>query len=303
MRVIDFHSHWFSRTFFETLAAQSPLPGSVEEKLAFVSSKTGIEIPDPDPAVHGRRWLAEMDRHGVEHLCAFASLPEEAGVVAAAAAAAPQRLSAFTLINPRAEGIAARLETLLGAQGLKGVLLFPALHGYSPDDPALAPVFDVLARHESIVYAHCGQFSVRLRTLLGLPGARDLRHADPLRLVPLAHAWPRIRFVIPHFGAGFLRETLMAGAQAGNLYTDTSSSHSWLATQCPRPTLAQVFESALAAFGPERVLFGTDSTTFPTGWQRARFEEQQAALKQAGVAPAVMERVFALNARTLLRLS
>jgi len=111
MRVIDFHSHWFSRTFFETLAAQSPLPGSVEEKLAFVSSKTGIEIPDPDPAVHGRRWLAEMDRHGVEHLCAFASLPEEAGVVAAAAAAAPQRLSAFTLINPRADGIAARLET------------------------------------------------------------------------------------------------------------------------------------------------------------------------------------------------
>ena len=34
MRIIDFHLHLFSRTYFETLAALSPLPGSVEERLA-----------------------------------------------------------------------------------------------------------------------------------------------------------------------------------------------------------------------------------------------------------------------------
>lgn len=303
MRVIDFHSHWFSRTFFETLAAQSPLPGSVEDKLTLVREKAGIELPPADHAAHSARWLAEMDRNGVEHLCAFASLPEEMGVVAQAAAASAGRISAFTLIQPKAPEIAQRLEAILTTHGHKGVLLFPALHGYSPDDPSLAPVLEVLARHEAIVYAHCGQFSVRLRTLLGLPGAKDLRHADPLRLLPVACAYPRIRFVIPHFGAGFLRETLMCATQASNIYTDTSSSHGWLATQCPRPTLAQVFESALAAFGPERILFGTDSTTFPTGWQRARFEEQRAALRQAGASMAVEERIFRENARTLLKLA
>jgi len=303
MSLIDFHSHWFSRTFFETLAAQSPLPGSVEDKLEFVRTRAGIELPPADPAAHTARWLSEMDRHGVEHLCAFASMPEEMDIVAKAAASAPARLSAFTLIHPKAAGIVERLEQILGVHGHKGVLLFPALHDYAPDDPALASVYEVLARHESIVYAHCGQFSVRLRSLLGLPGAKDLRHGDPLRLIKPASAYPRIRFVIPHFGAGFLRETLMCATQAKNIYTDSSSSHGWLATQCPRPTLAQVFESALAAFGPERVLFGTDSTTFPTGWQRARHEEQRAALLQAGASAAVQERVFHRNARALLGLS
>ena len=32
-RIIDFHTHFFSRTFFDTLATLSPQPGTVDEKL------------------------------------------------------------------------------------------------------------------------------------------------------------------------------------------------------------------------------------------------------------------------------
>jgi predicted TIM-barrel fold metal-dependent hydrolase len=47
--------------------------------------------------------------------------------------------------------------------------------------------------------------------------------------------------------------------------------------------------------GPDRLLFGTDSSFFPRGWQRTIFDEQRAALTHAGVAADVQARVFAGN--------
>jgi len=303
MALIDFHTHWFSHLYFRTLAAQSPLPGTPEEKLAALAKRTGIELPPEDSAAHLARWLAELDKHGIEHLCTFASLPEELAEVGAAALASQGRISGFALVNPRAAGVSERVEQALAGGGHKGVLLFPALHGYSVDQPELRPLFEVLERRKSLVFAHCGLFVVKLRDLLGFPRTADLRNANPLALIPVANAFPGVRFVIPHFGAGFLRETLMAGAQCPNIFVDSSSSHSWMATQTPRLALREVFERALAVFGPGRVLFGTDSTTFPAGWQRARFEEQRAALAALGASAADHERIFAGNARALLGLA
>jgi hypothetical protein len=303
MALIDIHTHWFSRLYFRTLAAQSPLPGTPEEKLAALAQKTGIELPPEDSAAHLARWLAEMRRHGIEHLCTFASLPEELDLVAAAALASKGRISGFALVNPRAPGCAEKIEQALAGGGHKGVLLFPALHGYSVDQPELRPLLEVLERRKAIVFVHCGLFVVKLRDLLGFGRTQDLRHADPLAVIPVANAFPNVRFVIPHFGAGFLRETLMAGAQCPNVHVDTSSSHSWLATHCPRVTLREVFERALEVFGPARVLFGTDSTTFPAGWQRARHEQQRAVLAEIGASAQDQDLVFAGNARRLLGLA
>jgi predicted TIM-barrel fold metal-dependent hydrolase len=303
MALIDFHTHWFSRLFFRTLASQSPLPGTPEEKLAALAGKTGIELPPEDPALHLARWLAELERHGIEHLCTFASLPEELAEVGAAALASRGRISGFALIHPRLPGATERAEQALDGGGHKGVLLFPALHGYSVDQPELKPLLAQLERRKAIAFVHCGLFVVKLRDLLGFPRTQDLRRADPLALIPVANAFPSVRFVIPHFGAGFLRETLMAGAQCPNVLVDSSSSHSWMATQSPRASLREVFERALEVFGPTRVLFGTDSTTFPAGWQRARHEEQRAALAQIGASAADQELIFAGNARRMLALA
>ena len=55
-------------------------------------------------------------------------------------------------------------------------------------------------------------------------------------------------------------------------------------------------------FGVTRILFGTDSNTFPTGWRIDRFEEQRAALSACGASSADQELIFAGNARALLRL-
>ena len=60
--MIDLHTHFFSRPFFDTLAALSPQPGTNEEKLAAATKKAGIELPEPDVDVHLARWLGEMDK-------------------------------------------------------------------------------------------------------------------------------------------------------------------------------------------------------------------------------------------------
>ncbi len=303
MAIIDFHSHFFSATFFKTLAAQSPLPGDVESRLAAVVLKAKIEIPEGDTARHLARWTTELDRHGVEHLATFASVPEEIPDVVTAAASSKGRLSAFALVNPRVDGVAQKVEALLAAKKIRGVLVFPAMHHYLIGGTESQALLQVLDAHGAIVFVHCGLLVVKLRDLLGLPRPQDLAFANPISVIPAANAFPRVRFVIPHFGAGFFRETLMAGAQCANVYVDTSSSNGWMATQWPRPMLTDVFARALEVFGPRRIVFGTDSNVFPAGWRKDRYDEQRTALASIGTSAADEERIFAGNARELLGLA
>jgi len=303
MALIDFHTHFFSATYFRTLAAQSPIPGDVDARLARVSAAAGFELPSDSVVEHTSRWIAEMDRHGVDHLCTFASTPEEVPLVCEAAAQSKGRISAFALVNPRAEGAVQRLAGLLAEKRVRGALVFPALHHWRWDGPEAQALLRVLDEHGAILYAHCGLLVVKVRDLLGLPRIADISYANPLSLVPAANVHRRVRFVVPHFGAGFLRETMLLGAQCDNVYVDTSSSNSWRSVLCPKPALSEVFARTLEVFGPERVLFGTDSSTFPAGWRKDRHEEQRRALLEAGADDRTLELVFGGNAARVLALA
>ena len=72
----------------------------------------------------------------------------------------------------------------------------------------------------------------------------------------------------------------MAADQCPNIHLDTSSSNSWVKYH-PGLTLEDVFRQALAVVGPDRLLFGTDSSFFPRGWQRQIFELQKQTLDRA----------------------
>jgi hypothetical protein len=53
-----------------------------------------------------------------------------------------------------------------------------------------------------------------------------------------------------------------------------------------------VFRAAATVAGPERLVFGTDSSFFPRGWQRGILEVQQAALEAAGLDEAARAAVL-----------
>ena len=100
--------------------------------------------------------------------------------------------------------------------------------------------------------------------------------------------------IIPHFGAGQLRATLMAADLCGNIHVDTSSSNGWI-RYTPGLTLEAVFGAALETLGPERILFGTDSSFFPRGWQQPVHEGQQAVLDALGVDPSAQAAIMSEN--------
>jgi len=300
MQVVDFHTHFFSRPFFDALAALSTQPGTPDERLARVAESTGIELPSRDLGEHLARWVQCLDAAGVAHMVTFASAPEEIPAVAEAAVRSGGRLSAMAVCNPLAVGSAERVDGLLSRGAYRGVLMFPAMHHYSVADARCASLFEVLAKHHAVAYVHCGLLVVKLRDLLGLPRRYDLRCANPLDVIPVADAHPEATFCIPHFGGGFFRETLLAGAQCKNIVTDTSSTNSWIRTQPRNPTLRDVFERALDVLGPERVLFGTDSNTFPAGWRKERLEAQLALCEDLGLTSDERDLVFGGAAQRVL---
>jgi predicted TIM-barrel fold metal-dependent hydrolase len=300
MSIFDCHAHFFSRDFFAAMARQKDPAADVDRVLNDLAQRTKIELPPSDALAHLKRWLAELDRHGVERAVVFASLPEEAAAVAEAVKNSAGRLVGFCLVNSKMEGAAHRVHMLAHDCGYRGVMLFPALHHYHLFDTSLLPFFEAVAECRMNVLTHFGILQVKLRDAFGLPRVYDSRFANPLDLQAAANRFPQIKFIIPHFGCGFFRETLMLGMQCENVYVDTSSSNNWMITQ-PQPlTLAEVFQKTAAVFGIERILFGTDSGVFPRGWRKDILEEQKLAMATAGFSAAEVEMVLGGNARRLL---
>jgi hypothetical protein len=241
-----------------------------------------------------------MDAHEVERMVCFASLPPEAPAVAAAARRSAGRLLPYTLVNPTVDAAPGFTTKAFEELGFRGLLTFPAMHHFLADDACCHPIYELARAHDAPIIVHCGILSVKLRDLLGLPRPYDMAFANPLSLVPAANRFPDVRFVVPHFGGGFLRETLMLGAQCENVFVDTSSSNTWRATQPGGLELATVFRSTLDVFGTQRVLFGSDSSTFPRGYRHDVRDEQLAALAAAGVGETDVEAIMGGNLAALL---
>lgn len=290
--VCDAHCHFFSSRFLELLTKDLPgLPA--DDRGAAVARRLGWDDPGSAEDL-ADRWVAELDRHGLARAALIASLPGDEESVAAAVRRHPSRFVGFFMFNPLPADATQRLIRALEELGLKGICLFPAMHRYALNDERVPPVFAAAAKHGAVVFAHCGVLKVGVRDKLGLPSPFDLRLGDPLALASTASRFPDVPVIVPHFGAGFFREALMAADQCANIHLDTSSSNGWMKYH-PGLTLEQVFRQALSVAGPDRVLFGTDSSFYPRGWQKPIFDEQQAALAAAGVSDADRDKVLAGN--------
>ncbi len=278
MDINDAHCHFFSAPFFSALARQR----GGDANAADLCRELQWDEPG-DAAALADRWVTELDRHGVRRAVLIASVPGDEESVAAALARHPRRFVGFSMIDPAAADAAARTRRGVEELGLRGICLFPAMHHVALDDERVARIVGIAAEHPgTAVFVHCGVLTVGVRRKLKLPSRFDMRLGDPLAVSRLALSFPDVPFVVPHFGAGLLREALMAVDACPNIHLDTSSSNSWIRYH-PGLALEGVFEAALAVAGPSRLLFGTDSSFFPRGWQRPVYDRQVAALQAVGV--------------------
>lgn len=286
--VNDAHVHFFSSRFFSALADQkkaqiATLPALLE----------GWDLPEESPELLAATWARELDRYGVEKAALIASIPGDADSVIAAVRKFSQRFVGFAMVDPTAADAPANTARMLATGHIHCVCFFPAMHRYSMHDDRVTALLDVAAAHPRVaVFVHCGALSVGVRKKLGLASHFDLRYSNPVDLHEVALRYPALRFIVPHFGAGFLREALMLCDLCPNVYLDTSSSNSWMRYEEAHLDLRTIFRRALDVAGPRRLLFGTDSSYFPRGWHVQVFETQSKALYEIGVEVETARLIF-----------
>lgn len=294
IRVSDAHVHFFSHGFFSALAAQRK--STFEELQPLLD----WELPSIDREELADRWVVELDRFAVSRAALIASLPGDEASVTAAVARHPDRFWGFFMCNPTLASHETYVAKAFSTGLMQGVCLFPAMHRFSVLDPRLMPIYEIAAaRPGTVVFVHCGVLSVGVRKKLGLPSHFDMRYSNPIDLHAIALQFPKLNFIVPHFGAGYFREALMLCDLCPNVYLDTASSNNWMRYE--GLDLKTVFQRAREVCGAGRLLFGTDSSFFPRGWNAGIYEAQSAALAGLGVSPEEAGQIFGSNLERLMR--
>jgi predicted TIM-barrel fold metal-dependent hydrolase len=299
--VSDAHVHFFSHHFFSALAAQQTArigqPASAES----IASTLGWQAAPREPEALASIWAQELDRWGVRRAALISSVPGDEASTAAAVRSYPDRFYGYFMVDPTAPGAGERVRAALADGHLHCICLFPAMHRYSIQDERVRPLLSAAEAHPgNAVFVHCGVLTVGVRAKLGLRSPFDMRFSNPIDLHAVALAFPNLRFIIPHFGAGYFREALMLCDLCPNVCLDTSSSNSWIRYQPEFPDLPQVFRRALDVAGAERLLFGSDSSFFPRGWHKAIFDAQLQALHHIGISGADAQSIFGGNLERIL---
>ena len=132
--------------------------------------------------------------------------------------------------------------------GLKGIKLHPDVQDFNLDDPRAMRIYGMLEERGLPVYVHTGDFRYD--------------RSNPDRVVNVLKAFPKLKFVGPHFGGWSVWEdALKMLPEFPNITVDTSSSLYAL-----KPAMAK---ELIRAYGSERVMFGTD---YPMWHQQPEFE-------------------------------
>ncbi len=297
MKIIDAHTHFFSYTWMDHFCQLSQ--GTIAD-VAELAQLLGWDEPDRDPVALGKKWVAQQEAHGLAGQILFASKLNDAEALAAAVNANPGRLAGYVMVNPNDASARNQTQYALNLLGMKGVLLFPAMHHFRTSDAAACLIYDEAHSADVPVFIHFGRLSIPIFQKLGLDDNIDLQYSNPSDLRQAASDFREVNFIIPHFGCGMLAEALELAGACENIYFDTSSSNSWIQ---PPLTLEQVFRQTLDVVGPERLLFGTDSSTFPRGWRKDIFDKQIGILTELGLSSAEKQMVLGGNVARLLKLN
>jgi len=267
--VVDAHSHYFSSETLRAWMQRGRRMDSFTNRTATRTDMTSIELPEEGMDT-AQRWVEELDRSGIDTMGVMVG-PEAYDEFTASMDRFPGRFLGYYNINPMDQNA---VEDVVRAatDGFKGIKLYPSSWtGLRVFDPECRRVYEEARRHGLVVFCHFG---------ISIGGQADLRNGNPMDIQVPARDFPDLDFIIAHFGAGYFRETLMLQYQADNVYMDSSGSNSWMKYQGYPLTLKGIFREALRAGGPEKILFGTDSTFFPRGWRVNVLEDQYNVLQE-----------------------
>jgi hypothetical protein len=311
LKVIDFHAHFptsnwtkWATSWKRRLAerygeenAQLLMEQSARDKekmrelWGFAPPESEIRSDEEQAA----RWVADLDMKGVERVNFVTGGGNDN--LAKLVRLYPDKFSGFAHHSIFSEDAPSELERAVSKLGLKGYKVIASSQMKPIDDKSVYPVWEMTEKLGVPVIIHFG--------VLGGGGgpALDLRNMNPLKLWEVAKMFPRIPFVIPHFGAGYLRELLLLCWSCPNVYMDTSGSNRWMRWMPFEIDLRGLFRKAIETVGADRLIFGSDSSYFPRGFSLPYLREQLKACRSIGLEEESIEKIFSKNAAKLLKLN
>jgi len=308
--IIDIHRHvvakeWYSEKFWKGYArmiclivSRKGLPFSVES----VQTKIFPKYFDTT----GEKHLEQMEKAGIDKTVVFlfdtglltgepeVLIEEQNKILFNTAKRHPDKIIPFAHIDPRRPGAIAFVKKCVEEWGAKGLKLHPSA-GFNPEDAETLNLIEAIADYRIPVITHTGPSVVPTSS----------RYCDPIYLDKMLLRFPEVNIIAAHMAYGYRQQLCSFGWQRPNLYTEISMSQDMAKRDYPQ--FARMIREAVDAFGPERVLFGTDS---PFSWGIISEKNFVAAIKElATKAPddakfteSEIEMLLGLNAKKLLNI-
>lgn len=298
--VIDFHCHfpvkgdWFpdyphrDKVQFDETGSRDH--GEIWRK-AF-----NFPVPRPakeDDAEIASDWIADMDAKGIEKIVWVSGGGNER--LAKIVSLYPDRFFGFAHHHPDTPGAADMLEHAFRDLHLSGYKLLGPDIDTPMSDKKFYPLWELCEAYEKPVLIHYG--------LQGAAGGKpDGINISPLSLAQASRDFPKVNFVVPHFGCTHMQDLLQLCWTRPNVWVDTCGSNQWIRWMPYRLTLEDVMRKFIETVGPGRLIFGTDSSWMPRGFASIYLEEQQKNFRFLGLDESEMHAVLYGNAASLLRL-
>ena len=311
VEIIDFHSHfptnrpWFTgmgpdiRADYvrrrgerrATVAREYAQAYNREWRLAW--GFESAESNPPDDETQAARWAAEIERYGLRAVGFVTGGGNDH--LASIVARYPDKFIGFAHHYPFAEGAADELKRAVQELGFRGYKLLAPMLDRPIEDEAAYPVWEMCAELNIPVLVHFG--------IQGSGGGIGWHeNINPLKLHNVAKDFPDVQFVIPHFGCAWIRETLQLCWACRNVNIDTSGSNQWVKWVDGDWSIKDLFRKYMETIGPERIIFGSDSSYFPRGFAIRYLQDQIRDCRELNLAEDYIQLIFAGNAARLLKI-
>jgi len=236
-------------------------------------------------------WLKVMDANGLRQ-AVFLPISERPEEVRDFLKFAPDRFIGYAYLNyPASETAPQRLRSAIKDYGLKGLKLYPCIQMFNPCDKALFPLYEEAQSLGIPITFHFG---------ITLAPVADYRYTNPIDLQLPLRLFPKLNFIIAHFGAGYFREVCLLGFHNKNVMLDTSGTNNWRDYTPEQTPLYDVFKRSVEIYSAERILFGTDTVIRKdVGYRSAIKVEQETIVNKLTLSASEKELIMGGNARRL----
>jgi len=206
----------------------------------------------------------------------------------------PERFIGYAHHNPELPDAAERLDRAVTTLGLRGYKILAPKVGKPISDPSFDPIWEVAQAAGIPVLIHFG--------IMGAAGGMASHvNMNPIAIHDAAKRFPRLSFIVPHFGTGYVFELLNLCWACPNVYVDTSGSNQWVRWMPYDVTLESLFRKFRETVGASRIVFGTDSSWFPRGFTHQYLDVQVRAMSDVGYSEDEKDQVLYRNIAELVR--